>query len=160
MPITVAYVLALMSALSPLAPRSGNAMEFASAIAEIASVDPVPDGVSREMSSALLVVYAWHEGRYRRDVAASDHGWSHCSLSVHAAPGSDYARRLEASALACVRGGLASMRASYATCGGMDGYCGACARVFGARYSRAAIAIATERDREARLVLDRAASRP
>lgn len=130
-------VLSLLTALS--APSS-----FAASIAWVATHDPPPAGMSRELGAALLVVYGWEEGKLALHVEPGDNGLAHCTYQVHATGAR--AAELERDPLACTRAAYATLRASYTLCGDGSGYCGACR-------GKLASAIAARRFARAELLL-------
>lgn len=145
-------ILAMMVALHPDAPRTGAAPAFARAIAYVVEHDAPIDGVGRELGAALLVTFAWEEGRFGASARRGDGGVAACSLQVHA---STEARRreLERDPIACVRAGYAVLRESYRRCSDARGYCGSC---FAKDDAPAAI-IAKRRARTAQGILSAAA---
>ena len=146
--MTVAFVLALMLAISPIAPKTNDAQGFAQAIARVVSTATLPEGVSRPMAAALIVQYAWDEGRFSLRASRGDHGAARCALQVHTG---DWA---ESSPEACVRAGWYVMMASYKLCGDASGFCGSCRLVAGEYASRFAVAISDRRVYKAQGLLD------
>jgi hypothetical protein len=116
------FVLALVAALHPQAPRLTDARAVSRAIAQVvASEEPLPN-MTRERTAALLVVMAWHESRFQMH-AVGDHGKSFCALQVQNQPW------LADNPLACVRAGMTHLRASMMACpeAPLASYAGGCA---------------------------------
>jgi hypothetical protein len=122
-----AHVLALMTAMyaraahlpSPPVPAYFDAASRAIATA-VQKEEPLFEGdTARTITAAHVVVYAWHESRFRND-AIGDLGRranalkSHCMMQLMA----DEARgaALRKSAVYCVRAAMALMRSSMNTC--------------------------------------------
>jgi hypothetical protein len=145
--VTPAIVFAYMLALDPHPP--GQARAFASAISYVVEHTDAPAGYSAELYAATLVVYGYGEGRYCVGTCArGDRGASACSFQVRAS--GDYAKRLEASPLACTLAAARVMRASVKLCRDLRGYCGSCYAQDGAP----AATIARDRARSAAGLVD------
>lgn len=142
--MTLAFVLALMTALHQQAPRTGDAYAIASAIAWVVSHEKAPALETREFDAAVLVVTGWHESRYRMS-AVGDGGLSRCAFQVRGGPLHD--------PVGCVARALHFIRLGARMCpdAPLAPYCGSCRGEMPRRISAFRMA-------EARRILERARS--
>lgn len=112
--------LAILLALHPDAPRTGDVYAVVSAVEKVIASDPLPEGWSRAQALATMLTYAWNESRFvmNAEHADSPEHVTYCAFQVA------HDATLKRDPFRCARLALAIMRASVATCGDLSGYVG------------------------------------
>lgn len=139
--MTPTFVLALSALLHPGSGPTRAEVDFARAVAAVASIDAPMPGRSREETAAVLLVTGWSETRFRMGLRGAI--GERCALQVLPRGGDD-ARALESSLVTCVRRGLEVLRASARGCPSapLAQYCGSCRKARPRRMSAERLALA------------------
>ncbi len=98
------FVLAAMTLLAP----GRDHQELAGSITRVVESEPPLPGRDRRATAALVVAIAFRESTFKNDTVSATN--DHCAMQIHARP------ELRRDVDACIRVGLAMLRASFRVC--------------------------------------------